>query len=216
MQDPLNRPLPEAEHEAAPASEPTGANGTGSGGNGGASAGGGDAPPAADRRAQSLEAEVSSLKDQLLRALAEAENFRRRAQREREDISKYAVSGFAKDLLAVADNLRRALEAVPADSRENDELLKNLATGVEATERQLSSAFDRVGIKKLEPLGETFDPNFHQVMFEVENTGRAAGSVVQVLQAGYTIHGRLLREAMVGVAKRGAETSPQGHIDTKA
>ena len=212
MQDPLNKPLPDAEAEAAaPAPEPAAAAAAGPAGGGN-----GSGPHPAEQRAQTLEAEVSSLKDQLLRALAEAENIRRRAQREREDISKYAVSGFAKDLLAVADNLRRALEAVPADSRETDELLKNLATGVEATERQLSSAFDRVGIKKLEPLGAPFDPNFHQVMFEIVNTGQAAGTVVQVLQAGYTIHGRLLREAMVGVAKRGADEPAQAHVDTKA
>ena len=210
----MNKPLPDAAPEAAaPAAEPAAAAAPGASGPGAGSGGGSQF---ADQRVQSLEAEASSLKDQLLRALAEAENIRRRAQREREDIAKYAVSGFAKELLSVADNLRRALEAVPADSRESDELLKNLATGVEATERQLSAAFDRVGIKKLEPLGAPFDPNFHQVMFEVENTGQGAGTVVQVLQAGYTIHGRLLREAMVGVAKRGTDDASQGHIDTKA
>ena len=213
MQDPLNKPLPDADSEAAaPAAEPVATAPGTTGANGG---GNGAGPHPAEQRAQTLATEVASLKDQLLRALAEAENIRRRAQREREDISKYAISGFAKELLSVADNLRRALDAVPADSRESDELLKNLATGVEATERQLSAAFDRAGIKKLEPLGAPFDPNFHQVMFEIENTGRAAGSVVQELQAGYTIHGRLLREALVGVAKGGVETA-QGHIDTKA
>ncbi|HYH21444.1 MAG TPA: nucleotide exchange factor GrpE [Azospirillum sp.] len=168
-----------------------------------------------DERVAKLEAEVASLKDQLLRAMAEAENTRRRAQRDREDATKYAVSGFAKDLLAVADNLRRALEAVPPEGREKDEMLKSLAIGVEATERQLLSAFERAGIKKLEPVGEPFDPNFHQVMFEIENTGKPAGTVVQVLQNGYVIHGRLLREAMVGVAKRGPEDNGQ-QVDTKA
>lgn len=174
----------------------------------------GDHP--AEARVATLEQEVGTLKDQLLRALAECENIRRRAQREREDLSKFAVSNFAKELLPVADNLRRALEAVPAEAREASDMLKNLVTGVEATERQLLGAFERVAIKKLEPLGEPFDPNFHQVMFEVENTGRPAGTVVQLLQAGYTIHGRLLREAMVGVAKRGADDAAQAHIDTKA
>ena len=165
-------------------------------------------------RVAQLEAEVASLKDQLLRQMAEVENTRRRAQRDREDASKFAVSSFAKELVSVADNLRRALEAVPADGREHDEMLKSLAVGVEATERQLFAAFDRAGIKKLDPTGEPFDPNFHQVMFEIENTGKAAGTVIQVLQPGYTIHGRLLREAMVGVAKRGAEEPV--HVDTKA
>lgn len=167
-------------------------------------------------RVGQLEAEVASLKDQLLRAMAEAENIRRRAQREREDTAKFAISGFAKDLLAVADNLRRALESVPAEAREASEVMKSLTIGIEATERQLLAAFDRHGVKKLEPVGEPFDPNFHQVMFEIENTGKPAGTIVQVLQAGYTLQGRLLREAMVGVANRSAEEAPAGHVDTKA
>lgn len=173
-----------------------------------------EAAAVSDERVAKLEAEVSSLKDQLLRAMAETENTRRRAQREREDTAKFAVSSFAKELLAVSDNLRRALEAVPAEARETDDVMKNLAVGVEATERQLAAAFERAGIRKLEPMGEPFDPNFHQVMFEIENTGKPAGTIVQVLQAGYTIHGRLLREAMVGVAKRGADEPV--HVDTKA
>lgn len=170
-----------------------------------------DAGAGGDRVAK-LEAQVADLKDQLLRAMAETENTRRRAQRDREDASKYAVSSFAKELVTVADNLRRALDAVPAEGREKDDMLKSLAVGVEATERQLFAAFDRAGIKKIDPTGEPFDPNFHQVMFEIENTGKAAGTVIQVLQPGYTIHGRLLREAMVGVAKG----SPGDHVDTKA
>ncbi|SMF84650.1 molecular chaperone GrpE [Azospirillum oryzae] len=178
-----------------------------------AAANGAEAGSPEDRVAK-LEAEVASLKDQLLRAMAETENTRRRAQRDREDASKFAVSSFAKELVSVADNLRRALDAVPAEGREQDEMLKGLAVGVEATERQLFAAFDRAGIKKLDPAGEPFDPNFHQVMFEIENTGKAAGTVVQVLQPGYTIHGRLLREAMVGVAK-GGDAGGQ-HVDTKA
>ncbi len=172
------------------------------------------APP--EERVAQLEAEVASLKDQLLRQMAEVENTRRRAQRDREDASKFAVSSFAKELVTVADNLRRALEAVPAEGRENDEMLKSLAVGVEATERQLISAFERAGIKKIDPTGELFDPNFHQVMFEIENTGKSAGTVVQVLQPGYTIHGRLLREAMVGVAKAGPNEAGGQHVDTKA
>lgn len=172
------------------------------------------AAPADSEQVAKLEAEIARLKDQLLRSAAEMENTRRRAQRDREDAIKYAVAGFAKELLPVADNLRRALEAVPADGRDKDEILKSLAVGVEATERQLLAAFDRGGIKKLEPVNEVFDPNFHQVMFEIENTGKPAGTVVQVLQAGYTLNGRLLREAMVGVAKAGPDITQ--HIDTKA
>lgn len=171
------------------------------------------AAPPQDGRVVELEAQVAELKDQLLRAMAETENTRRRAQRDREDASKYAVSSFAKELVVVADNLRRALEAAPVEGRENDDVLKNLVVGVEATERQLLSAFDRSGIVRLDPMGAVFDPNFHQVMFEIENTGQVAGTVIQVLQPGYTIHGRLLREAMVGVAKGDAVP---GHVDTKA
>ncbi len=175
-----------------------------------------EAGPAPEERIAQLESEVAALKDQLLRAVAETENTRRRAQRDREDASKYAVAGFAKELVTVADNLRRALEAVPAEGREKDEMLKSLAVGVEATERQLFAAFDRAGIKKIDPTGELFDPNFHQVMFEIENTGKPAGTVVQVLQPGYTIHGRLLREAMVGVAKAGPAEPGGQHVDTRA
>lgn len=163
-------------------------------------------------RVAQLEAEVASLKDQVLRALAEAENIRRRAEREREDTAKYAVAKFAKELLAVSDNLRRAVEAVAPEVREENQAVSNLLTGVEATERQLTAAFERAGIAKVEALGTPADPNFHQIMMELENTGKPAGTVVQVLQAGYTIHGRLLREAIVGVAK--GEVAP--HVNTSA
>lgn len=166
---------------------------------------------AAARVAQ-LEAEVASLKDQMLRTLAETENVRRRAEREREDTAKYAVAKFAKELLAVADNLRRAVEAVGEDVRTENQAVGNLLTGVEATERQLLAAFDRAGIAKVEAMGAPADPNFHQIMMEIENTGKPAGTVVQVLQAGYTIHGRLLREAIVGVAKGDVG----GHVNTSA
>jgi molecular chaperone GrpE len=169
-----------------------------------------------ETKVASLEAEISTLKDQLLRALAEVENVRRRAQREREDTAKFAVAGFSKELVVVADNLRRALDAVPADTRAGSEPVNNLMVGIEATERQLFAAFERAGIRKMSPQGEHFDPNFHQVMFEVENTGKPAGTVIQVLQDGYTLNGRLLREAMVGVAKGGAGETAGEHIDTKA
>lgn len=187
--------------------------------NGAASATGSAAPeqasPAADGRIAALEAEIQTLKDQLLRTMADAENARRRSEREREDTAKFAVSKFAKDLLAVADNLRRAVESVGADVRAQNEQVGTLLTGVEATERQLLSAFDRAGIQKLEPLDQPFDPNFHQVMMELEGTGKQAGTVVQVLQAGYSIHGRLLREAIVGVAKGPADAAAP-RVDTTA
>jgi molecular chaperone GrpE len=149
-----------------------------------------------------LEAEVASLKDQLLRALAETENVRRRTQRDREEQVRYAAAGFARELLNVADNLRRALDAVPAAALETDEALKTLADGVSLTERELLQVFERNGIRKIEPApGERFDPHLHQAMFEVPNTGQPAGSVVQVMQAGWVMHDRLLRPALVGVAK---------------
>lgn len=168
-----------------------------------------------DDRVVRLEAEVQTLKDQLLRTMADAENSRRRAEREREDTAKYAVSKFAKELLAVADNLRRAVEAVGDELRQQHEQVNTLLTGVEATERQLAAAFERAGIQKLDPVDQPFDPNFHQVMMELEGTGKAPGTVVRVLQAGYSIHGRLLREAIVGVAKGPADAA-QPRVDTTA
>lgn len=149
-----------------------------------------------------LEGEVARLKDQLLRALAEAENVRRRSQREREEQVRYAAAGLARDLLNVADNLRRALDAVPAAALEADEALKTLADGVALTERELLAAFERNALRKVEPApGERFDANLHQAMFEVPNTGQPAGTVVQVMQPGWIMHDRLLRPALVGVAK---------------
>ncbi|HXV25104.1 MAG TPA: nucleotide exchange factor GrpE [Alphaproteobacteria bacterium] len=149
-----------------------------------------------------LESENARLKDQLLRALAETENVRRRGQRDREEQVRYAASGFARDLLNVADNLRRALDAVPAAALETDEALKTLADGVALTERELLAVFERNGIRKIAPdQGERFDPNLHQAMFEVPNTGQPAGTVVQLMQAGWIMHDRLLRPALIGIAK---------------
>jgi molecular chaperone GrpE len=156
--------------------------------------------PSPEARIAELEAEVAKFKDQALRALAEQENVRRRAQRDREDALKFAIANFAKDLVTVSDNLRRAIDSVP-EGQAKDELLKGLLSGVSATERELLGAFEKHGVRKLDPQGEKFDHNFHQAIFELENTGKPAGTVVQVLQAGYTLHDRLLREAMVGVAK---------------
>src|SRR5262245_47541790 len=146
-------------------------------------------------------AKITELKDQNLRALAETENVRRRVQRDRDESLKFAATGLAKDLLPVADNLRRALDAIPKEALENDEALRTLATGVEMTERLLLAALDRHQIKRIEALGQKFDSNLHQAMFEVPGSGQPAGTVVQVLEAGYTIHDRLLRPALVAVAK---------------
>ena len=161
----------------------------------------------ADRLNKS-ETELADAKDKLLRALAETENQRRRAQREREDASKYAAANFAKDVLDVADNLRRAIGSIDPAALQDDRA-KALVEGVAATERALLAALERHGIKRIEPeIGERFDPNFHEAMFEVPNTGKPGGSIVQVVQAGYRMHDRLLRPAMVGVAK--ASAAPAG------
>jgi molecular chaperone GrpE len=156
----------------------------------------------ADDRLTALEAELAEQKDRLLRALAETENVRRRAHREREDASKYAVTGFAKDLLSVADNLRRALDSLP-ETEVRDERTRSLMAGVAATERELLSVFERHGIRRIDPKGEPFDHNLHQAIFEVEREDQPSGAVIEVLQPGYVLHDRLLRPAMVGVAKGG-------------
>ncbi|HEX6841346.1 MAG TPA: nucleotide exchange factor GrpE [Stellaceae bacterium] len=160
----------------------------------------GEEVPSLEERLAAAEAEVADAKDKLLRALAETENVRRRAQRERADAERYAATNFAKDLINVADNLRRALASVP-EGQVKDELTRTLLQGVDATERELLAAFERHGIRRIDPMGERFDHNFHQAIMEVENSGQPAGTVVQVLQPGYAMHDRLLRPAMVGVAK---------------
>ncbi|MGB1006371.1 MAG: nucleotide exchange factor GrpE [Thalassobaculaceae bacterium] len=158
-----------------------------------------------------LAAENAKLKDQLLRTLAELENTRKRADREREQTRKFGIADFARDLLSASDNLRRALDAAPENLDSLDNNLRNLVIGVEMTEKDLLAAFDKHGIRKIDPLGEAFDYNFHQAMFEVENADYAAGTVMQVLQAGYAIGDRLLRPAMVGVSK-----GASGAVDTTA
>lgn len=169
-----------------------------------------------------LQAELDETKDRLLRAVAETENLRRRSVREREDAGKYAISGFARDLLSAIDNMRRALDSLTDEIR-SDESLAGLIAGVELTERELLSAFERHGIRRIEPLGEKFDHNFHQAMFHVESPDQPVGTIVEVVQAGYVIADRLLRPAMVGVAKAAnqGDEEPEGgdaapHLDTKA
>jgi molecular chaperone GrpE len=174
------------------------------------------APTPAPDPLEEARAEIARLKDQLLRALAETENVRRRSAREREDVQRFAISNFAKDLLAVADNLGRALAAIPADALESDPALKNLFDGVSATERQLLATFERHGIKRIDPMGEKFDSNLHQAMFEVPGSGQPAGTIVQVLQPGYLIQERLLRAALVGVAKAEAPAPAQGPASGEA
>jgi len=147
--------------------------------------------------------------------MADAENVKKRAEREIVEREKYAVSGFAKALLAVADNLRRALDTVSAEAKAADPVLAKLVEGVELTERELLGAFEKFGVVKLDPVGKPADPNFHQVVAQVDHPGAVPGTVAQVFQAGYTLNGRLLREAMVTVAK-GAPAAPGAAVDTQA
>ncbi len=160
-------------------------------------------PAEADDALALAQREAADARDRALRALAELENYRRRADKERQDTAKYAVAAFARDVLPVVDNLRRALDTVTADARKAEPGLDALAAGVELTERELLTAFERHGIVKVDPKGEAFDPNLHQAMMEIEDPSVAPGTVVQVMQAGYTLHDRLLRPALVGVAKGG-------------
>jgi molecular chaperone GrpE len=173
------------------------------------------APPSADEQVVALEAELADAKDRLLRALAETENTRRRAQREREDTQKYAITGFARDLLSPVDNLRRALESIP-EAEITDPRVRSLLDGVAATERELLGALERHGVKRIDPKGEKFDHNFHQAIFEAPNPDKPAGTIVEVLQAGYVLHDRLLRPAMVGVAKGGPTAAPAEGTDDAA
>lgn len=146
---------------------------------------------------------VAQLKDQLLRALAETENVRRRARKDVTDASRYGIANFARDMLSVSDNMARALDSLPDDAREESEIVKAIAEGVEMTAREMASALERHGIQQVNPLGEKFDYNLHQAMFEAKDSGQPDGTIVNVVQAGYMIGERLLRPAMVGVAKSG-------------
>lgn len=162
---------------------------------------------------ESLEAENAKLKDQWVRAVAETDNVRKRAKRDHEELSKYAVSGFARDLISVLENLKRATENIPVEAREDNELLKTLGEGVDLTLQELVTIFEKYGIKRLYPLNEKFDHNFHQAVVQVDQDDVEPGTVVQVVQAGYTIHDRLLQPAMVAVSK---QPESEAKVDTSA
>ncbi|MEI9414710.1 nucleotide exchange factor GrpE [Mesorhizobium sp. Cs1321R2N1] len=158
--------------------------------------------------------ENEELKDRALRVAAEMENLRRRTARDVHDARTYAVANFARDMLSVSDNLRRALDAIPAEAKASgDAGFKALIEGVDLTERAMLSALERHGVKKLAPEGEKFDPNFHQAMFEVPNPDVPANTVVQVVQPGYSIGERVLRPAMVGVAKGGPKIAADAAVE---
>jgi molecular chaperone GrpE len=159
---------------------------------------------------EALNAENSQLKDRVLRTLAEMENLRRRTEREVSDAKTYGVTGFARDMLTVVDNLSRALEHLPAEARTNAEPgVRSLIEGVELTARDLEAALVRHGVKKLDPKGQKFDPNFHQAIFEAPDESVPSGTVSQVVQSGWTIGDRVLRPAMVGVSKGGPKAAPR-------
>jgi len=158
---------------------------------------------------ESLLAENADMRDRLLRTMADMENLRRRTEREKEDTARYAISNFARDVLTLGDNLRRVIEHVPADAASGDPALKNFLEGVELTERELLNMMEKHGVAKLEPLGQRFDPNQQQAMYEVPSTDVPDGTVVEVMQAGYTIGDRVLRPALVAVSKGGPKPAAQ-------
>lgn len=157
---------------------------------------------------EEARAEAAAMKDRLLRTLAEMENLRKRTEREVADARTYAVSGFARDLLNVADNFRRAFESLPKDSLPSEGPFKAFADGVDLTERELLKTLEKHGVRRIEPDGQKFDPNLHQAMFEMPNDQVPSGTVVQTVQAGYTIGERVLRPALVGVSKGGPKAAP--------
>ncbi len=202
-QDQTNEPVPveapAAEPAAAPAAAPTPAEAA--------------APAEAVDRFAGLDADLAKMKTDLLYAKAETENVRRRLEQQAEDRGKYAVTQFAKDVLTVADNLRRALDAVPPTAREGNEIANTLTVGVEMTERDLLATLERYGIRPVEAMGARFDPNFHQAMMQVEDTTQPEGTV---MQPGYTIQDRLLRPALVGVSRGGPKAAIGEQVDTSA
>ncbi|BAM86203.1 heat shock protein GrpE [Bradyrhizobium oligotrophicum S58] len=159
--------------------------------------------------AEAFAKEAADARDKMLRTLAEMENLRKRTAREVADARLYGITGFARDVLDIADNLQRALDAVPEETRANaDAGLKSLIEGVELTERSLLNTLEKNGVKKFDPTGQKFDPNFQQAMYEVPDPSVPSGTVVQVVQAGFMIGERILRPALVGVSKGGAKPAP--------
>jgi molecular chaperone GrpE len=157
---------------------------------------------------EALAREAADARDKMLRTLAEMENLRKRTAREVSDARTYGISGFARDVLDIADNLQRALDAVPAEAKAAaDPGLKALIEGVELTERSLHNALEKNGVRRFDPAGEKFDPNVHQAMYEVPDPSVPAGTIAQVIQSGYMIGDRVLRPALVGVAKGGAKAA---------
>jgi molecular chaperone GrpE len=157
---------------------------------------------------EALLAENADMRDKLLRTMADMENLRRRTEREKEDTARYAISNFARDVLTIGDNLRRVIEHVPEEAAGKDPALKSFLEGVALTERELLKMMEKHGVTRLEPMGQRFDPNQQQAMYEVPTTDVPEGTVVQVMQAGFTIGDRVLRPALVAVSKGGPKPAP--------
>ena len=155
-----------------------------------------------DEEKISLNAQISDLKDQLLRTMAESENIRKRTLKEVEQAKKYSHISFVRDLVSSVDNLKRALDSVPDDKNDLPEPIKNLILGLEIVEKEIVTTLERHNIKQISPLGEKFDYNFHQAMFEVPTNNSEPGVVVEVSQNGYLLYERLVRPAMVGISKK--------------
>jgi molecular chaperone GrpE len=166
---------------------------------------------AAPKPSTSLDRELAEAKDRLLRTLADMDNMRKRTEREIADARVYGISAFARDILGVADNMHRAMQALDDELRAKaDEATKALLEGVELTERELMNVLEKHGVKRIEPLGQKFDPNRHQAMYEVEDASVLSGTIVQVVQAGYLLGDRVLRPALVAIAKGGPKPAPGG------
>ncbi len=155
----------------------------------------------AAEQAGSPDERIKQLEERLKRAIAEQENLRKRMEREKADTARYAIANFAREVLGIADNIQRAIDAVPKDAAANDQALKTFLEGIEVTERELHKAMERHGIARLNPEGEKFDPNYHQAMFEIPTADMPSGMVMQVVQPGYLLEDRVLRPALVGVSK---------------
>ncbi len=196
MSDTTARPSHEADPEQTPVAEP--------------------ANDAADP-AIAAAREAAELKDKLLRTLAEMENLRRRTEREVADARMYGIAGFARDVLGISDNMHRALDAGREELRGSaDPGVKTLLEGIELTERELLKALERNGVRKFDPKGQKFDPNLHQAMYEVPDSAEPPGTVVQVIQPGYMIGERILRPALVAVAKAGPKGPPEDSTPPEA
>jgi molecular chaperone GrpE len=166
-------------------------------------------------RIAALEEELAKARDQRLRAIAETDNIRKRAERDQTETSKYAITAFARDMVNVLENLKRASDNIPKEAVADDPLLQKLEEGVELTLKELLSIFERYGIRRIDPMGQKFDHNLHQAVAQVERDDVAPGMVIQVVQAGYTINDRLLRPAMVAVSKAATGDAPK-QVDTTA